>query len=74
MTICVSIQILDRVSAATPKSRIAVFKKGNDFDCFFADTVVGRERVQAGKGLVGVFDGSEGNNAVWHALKKATGN
>lgn len=74
MAITTSIQTLDRISVATPYSRIAVFKKGNDLESVFADTVSGLQRIERGVGLIGVFNGTESENEVWHILKKYMNN
>lgn len=58
---------LDRVASATIESPIAIFRAGNltdQVDCFFANTITGRDRIMTGRGMIGVFDGTESKEAV----------
>lgn len=61
MSIATVSMILDRISVATPESRIAVFRTGSShcwrLDSFFYDTVGGRIATERNlKNLIGIYD------------------
>jgi len=74
MTIGTTITILDRISVATPRSRIAVFKVNGQLDAIFADTIYGKERIKTDRSLIAIFDGSMDNQSAWAVLKNGLDN
>jgi hypothetical protein len=62
--------ILDRVSVATPESRIAVFVTPAGLDSIPADTIGGRERMwKQHLDLIGVWDRTSNQQEILAALE-----